>query len=258
MKKKLKIKGIFDNPPAKTLFIDWEVSPHFGGFYDGYETTPVTIDKLQWSMSVAFKWLGQDKIYCYAQPDFPEWKTDKFDDSGLVRKAWEAINQADIVVAHNARKFDIKKGNTRFLMNHLGPTKPVKVIDTLQIARKYFGFPRNSLNELAKYAGIGEKLEKSHKSLLQDCLNGNQRAWHDMKSYNKHDVVLLEGLYRWMLPFVQPFPIVHSDNGKCRKCGGGSFQNRGFSYLASGGKKQQKMCLGCGSYKTDPIVIQID
>lgn len=246
------MKGIYKNPPAKTLFIDFEVSPHFGGFYDGYETTPISIDRLQWVMSVAFKWFGEDKVYVYGQSDFPLWKKDRFDDTEVVRKAWEAMNKAEIVVAHNAKKFDIKKANTRFLMDDLGPTRPYKVVDTLQVARRYFSFPKNSLNELSKYFEIGGKSEKTHSDLWQKCINGDRGAWKSMKEYNVHDVELLELIYRRMLPFVDPFPVVHPDNGKCRACGGSNFIKRGFRYKKGGQEAQSIQCTGCGKYDHTP------
>ena len=46
--------------------------------------------------------------------DFPEYQKDKTDDKALMRKLWDLMDEADIVIGHNCDSFDIKKINSRF------------------------------------------------------------------------------------------------------------------------------------------------
>lgn len=235
------------------MLIDLEVSPNFGAFYDRYETTPIHIDRYQWIMCAAWKWLDEDKVYIYAQPDFSDWKKDKFSDLGIVKKLHKAMSEADIVVAHNAKKFDLRKANTRFVLNDLDSPRPFKVIDTLQIARRHFGFIGNSLNDLCIQLGIGKKKEKTHSDLWQACMNGDKSAWKHMKEYNKHDIILLEGIYKRLYRFIENFPITHMNDGKCRRCGSSNLVKRGFSFTKTS-TRQRLQCVSCGSWDLGNLV----
>lgn len=230
---------------AKTLFIDLEMSPNIGYAYDKYETTLISIDHYSHIQCAAFKWGHKDKVEVYAQSDFPEWKKDRFDDSRLVEILLKTVDSADIVVAHNAKKFDIKKLNTRAIVNNFDPIRKPIVVDTLQVARTHFGFTGNSLDDLGTQLGLGSKVEKSYKGLWKLCMSGDKSAWKDMKEYNIGDIVLLERLYQKFLPWINPFPRVKMDNGKCPKCSSSNFKRNGWKYTRHA-ETQRYQCLGCG------------
>jgi len=240
---------------AKTLIFDIELSPNLAWVYQKYETDVLDFDKYQWVQSVSFKWLGKDKTYTYIQPDFPEWNNDKFDDSGPLKKLYEAIEQSEIVVGHNVKKFDIKKINTRFLIKGMSPPRPYKVVDTLTVARSKFGFVGNSLNDLSIQLGIGQKLEKGVSQLWKKCINGDLKAWEHMRKYNRQDVLLTEKIYKILLPWMEPFPVVHIDNGKCRKCQGNHLIKRGHAYTKKG-QFHRLQCVGCGSWSVSERITE--
>jgi len=230
----------------RILLIDFEISPNIGRYYDSpWEARIIKTEQYQYILSFSYKWLGKKPIYTYALPDFPEWKDDKTDDFGIVKKAWEVMNQADVICAHNLKKFDMKKANTRFIVNHLPPLKQLVMIDTLTIAKNKFGFIGNSLNDLCKQLKIGQKKEKTHSDLWEACLEGDMTAWRHMKEYNRHDVVLLEELYKRFMPWIQPFPRLRMDNGKCPKCGSSNFKKNGIKYYKRAWAQRYK-CLNCG------------
>jgi len=43
------------------------------------------------------------------------------DDSGILREIWKMLDEADIVITQNGRKFDQKKLNARFILNGFKP-----------------------------------------------------------------------------------------------------------------------------------------
>lgn len=108
------------------------------------------------------------------------------------------LDEAEIVITQNGKKFDQKKLNARFILNGFQPPSSYKHIDTLCIARKHFGFTSNKLSQLT------DKLCKKYKKLShnnfpgfelwQECIKGNIEAWNEMEKYNRQDVLSLEEL----------------------------------------------------------------
>jgi len=232
---------------SKVLLFDLEISPIIGYAYKRWEANLIDVDHEQHIQSFSYKWLGEKKVYCFAQPDFPQWKKDRFDDSALAQKLNEVLSQAEIVVAHNLKKFDAKQANTSFIRNDISPPRPYKTIDTLQVAKKYFKFSSNSLNELGKQLKVGQKLEKGVPQLWKLCMNGDKKAWGFMKAYNKQDVLLLEKIYLKLRPWIESYPVTHLDNGTCRKCGSNHLIKRGFVYRVKG-TAHKLQCRSCGSW----------
>lgn len=146
-------------------------------------------------LSFCAKWLGEDEIFYYDQRN----AEDMEDDSDILHKLWHLLNEADIVVGQNSRRFDTKKVNARFIMNGFPKPSSFRQIDTMEIAKKQFGFTSNKLEYMT------EKLCKTYKKskhkkfvgheLWSECLKGNIEAWNEMEEYNRLDVLSLEELY---------------------------------------------------------------
>ena len=83
------------------------------------------------------------------------------DDTRIVKDLWILLDEADVVIAHNGKKFDVPKCNARFIVAGLAPPSFYKQIDTLDIAKKQFGFSSNKLDALAGYFGFKTKLDTS-------------------------------------------------------------------------------------------------
>lgn len=233
----------------KTLLFDIETRPNLGYTWEKYETNVLAFEK-QWSMiSFSYKWLGDPKTYVYALPDFPLYSKDTESDKELVKKLWELLDEADIVVAHNGNKFDIKKANSRFIVHGMNPPSPYKTVDTLLLARKYFGFNSNRLNDLGTTLGLGSKTETGGFKLWIGCMSGDSRSWSKMKRYNKNDVILLEKVYLKLRPWQVNHPnvgILH-DGETCHACGSTKIQKRGYNYTKQN-KYQRYVCTDCGSW----------
>lgn len=231
----------------RILLIDLEVSGNLGYFYDRkWEAKIFKVKEYQRIISISYKWFGKDKVYTYCLADFPTWKKDRMDDTELVLKLWEAMNQADIIVAHNLKKFDLKKANTRFLIDGLEPPQPAKYVDTLLIAKNKFGFIGNSLGDLGEQLGIGSKEKTGHSDLWEDCIiNDKHSAWVAMKRYNAQDVLLLERLLKKFWAWFD-IPRVSFDSLRCKGCGGTNFVRSGKTYRATGYRFRLR-CVDCGN-----------
>lgn len=239
----------------KIGLFDIETSPNIGAYFELYREGNILWNEEYWHiMSFAIKDLYSKKTYVYALPDYKLYKKDKNNDIELVKKLWEIFNTYDILISHNGQAFDMKKVMARFIFHKLPPPNPCKQVDTKLVAKKYFKFDSNKLDDLGDYFGVGRKLE-TEKGLWKRCREGDMKAWSLMKKYNAQDVILLEKIYITMLPFIQDHPNLALMNGEkvaCPNCGSKNVNKRGFN-LSRVSKSQRWQCRDCGSWHSSPI-----
>jgi len=194
----------------------------------------------------AAKWHGEKKIFYRDQRKAGNME----DDKELITELYAMLNEADVVVTHNGRKFDNRKVNARLIVNGFKPVKVSKQEDTCVMAKKYFGFTSNSLEFLS------DKINKKFKKLKHDkfpgfelwaeVLKGNLSAWKEMERYNKHDVLATEELYDRLKPWSSTHFGIHQDEHQC-KCGSTDLERQGYNYTLTG-KYQQYRCRDCGHW----------
>lgn len=180
-------------------------------------------------ISVAWKWLGEDKIYVKGIDDYKRYSKDKYSDESLIKEIWHLFDEADILVGHNAQAFDNKEVNARFAFHGMEPPSHYRTVDTLKEARKTFKFESNKLDALGEYLGLGRKVKHPGIDMWLDCMKGDKKAWKLMKKYNAMDVELLEKVYLHLRPWMATHPNlgVYSDQPVCRVCGSKRLQYKG-------------------------------
>lgn len=228
------------------LLYDLEITPILGWTYEMWDTRVIRMEREPEIMSVSWKWLGEKEVNNDNSQDEPN-------DKGVVHTVWDLLNEADIVVAHNARKFDNRVAAARFMMWGLDPPAPYKTVDTLTAARRFFRFPSNSLNDLCHMLGLGEKPKTTHADLWHQCLDGDPTAWKKMVRYNNNDVVLLEKLYLKLRPYISNHPnvAVTKEDG-CPRCGSKNVEYRGY-YSTNVSMYHRLRCKDCGSWSRERI-----
>lgn len=233
----------------RILLFDIETALSKGYFFDLYkEGNIVEIESSWYMLSFSWKWLGEKTTHVAALPDFPGYAKNKSCDKALVTKLHELFSEADIVVAHNAARFDVRKSNARFVVHGMIPPETYKVVDTLRIAKRHFKFDSNRLDDLGQLLGVGRKLAHTGKKLWLDCqVHDIPSAWVKMKRYNKQDVNLLEAVFLKLRPWATTFPnLTHYTRAEaCPVCLSKKLAPTGFAYVASG-KKQRFTCQSCG------------
>lgn len=173
------------------------------------------------------------------------------DDSRIVKELWKLINEADIVVAYNGKKADVKWMNSRFIVHELAPPKPYFMVDPCEVARKSFGFSSNKLDALAGYFNIPHKMETSFQ-LWKDCVAGNEEALEYMSTYCGQDVKLLEDVYIIMRPWIVGHPnmgnLLDEEIPLCSICASKNLELIPDKYYyTSVGKYNLYRCKDCGS-----------
>lgn len=229
----------------KVLIFDIETSPNIAYVWGAWKQNISGKQFLEKSyiMSFAAKWLDDDRVV-YVENRH---NNDKY----LVTELYRLLDEADVVVAHNGKKFDLPKVLGRGLVHGLKPPSPYHTVDTLLVARKRFGFVSNRLADLCHELGLTEKDE--HKNfagfdLWLQCLKQNDAAWAEMKHYNIQDVYALEDLYKRMLPYIDNHPNVGVSECSCSNCGAVNLQRRGVYRTKAGLSYQRYVCKDCGSW----------
>lgn len=233
---------------ARIAFLDLESAPTLAWAWRRFKEN-ISLDQVVhdgYIMCVAWKWLGESAVGV-ARSTKSGWL--KTDDKESALAAWHVLDDADVVVAHNAKGFDIPMLNAAFVRHGLPPPSPYKVVDTLDVAKKVFRFPSNKLEGLCRFFGFGGK-NKTEFSLWTRCIEGDEIAWKRMLNYCKGDVRKLERVYKRLLPYMPGHPNVAlfdpSGRPACPKCGSHHIQWRGKKvYRTSSQIYQAYQCQAC-------------
>lgn len=181
----------------KILFFDIETAPLKAHLWSMWQQG-VGLNQIEadWFMlSFCCKWAHSDEVFYYDQRAAENIE----DDYELVLKLWHFLNEADVVVGQNSKRFDVKKANARFILNGLPKPSTYRQVDTMEIAKRNFGFTSNRLEYMTDKLCTDYKKSKHKKfhghELWSECLKGNLEAWLEMEDYNRLDVLSLEELY---------------------------------------------------------------
>jgi predicted RNA-binding Zn-ribbon protein involved in translation (DUF1610 family) len=239
---------------AKIVFIDLENSPSLGWTWGPKWETSIIEFQQDWHLlSFAYKWVGEKTVHVKGLCDYPGFEKNKTDDKRLVADLWKIFDEADVVIAHNADRFDIKKANTRFVTHGFPPPSPYRTVDTLKVARKYFRFDSNKLDDLGQYLGVGRKLKHIGFALWLQCMEGDKKSWAVMKKYNQKDISLLESVYYLLRAWATNHPNINQGGFACPTCGSVEIQKRGWTYTPLR-QKRRFQCQSCAAWFSGPAI----
>ncbi len=238
----------------RIVTLDIETAPN-ESYHWGLWDQNIGLDQIvvEWSiLSFSAKWLDDPKVI---YKDTGGRGTGKVrDDKALLQEIWNILDEADIVIAQNGQAFDVKKINARMIMAGMKPYSPIKIIDTMLVAKRHFSFTSNKLAWLSEHLTTAKKSE--HKlfpgfELWAECLKDNAKAWAEMKKYNCVDTIATEELYLKLRPWIEGHPniAVYSEIEAmvCPKCASKNVQKRGKSYTQFG-EYHRFQCKDCGGW----------
>jgi uncharacterized protein YprB with RNaseH-like and TPR domain len=180
---------------VKILLLDIETTPmqvYTWGLWDQNIGINQIIKSTE-MMCFGAKWLGQKSvIFKSAHHDGKK---------AMLEELHKLMDEADVLVGWNSASFDHKHINREFLENEMLPPSPTKDLDLMTVTKANFQFPSNKLDYVAQKLGVGSKVKHSGFELWIKCMEGDEKAWREMKKYQIQDVQLLDSLYDILLPW---------------------------------------------------------
>lgn len=239
------------SPTTRVLLYDIESSPIISFNWGIWEQNAIEVIHDWQILCFSYKWLGEKKIRNIAQWDFKGYKPgiENLNDLNVVKELRDLFDEADIVVAHNGNSFDQKKSQARMMVHNLPPPTPYKQIDTKLEAKRAGAFTSNKLDFLNRTFGFEGKVDAGGFATWKGCISGDKKAQKRMSFYNNKDVVELEKLYLYMLPWMKTHPTLYPERpDACPKCGGVNLApGQKYASTRSGGRYQYFRCRDCGS-----------
>ena len=236
----------------KILLLDVETSPMIAFVWGRWKQNVGQDQVVQESNLLTYtaKWLGDTQALINAVS--PE---DTTDDYELTKDLRDLLDEADIVIAFNGIKFDIRVINTRILYHGIDQPSPYKVIDPMVTAKKCFRFSSNSMDAIAAYFGLNRKLKHAGFELWKRVMMGDEEAIEEMLDYNVQDVIVLEQVYLKLRAWEPSLPSLSAITGTncCPCCGSTNMSETDKFYFTKVSKYPLTQCNDCGSFTRDRV-----
>lgn len=189
----------------------------------GYRLPPESV--LEWPRTICVAW----QFYGDKRVEFASEWDDGRDD--MLRRVWEAYDQADVLYGHNVDRFDTRNLNAEWLTLGLNPPTPFKILDTLKEARKTFGFESNTLASLTQRLGIETKTDKYQVAVARAACSGSKPDQRKLKAYNIGDIhasrEFVDRLRGWIPTHPHSLIGTTNDRPTCNQCWGDNLERNG-------------------------------
>jgi len=244
-----KIKHYSTRPP-KILLFDIETAPMVSYTWGMWKQN-IGLNQIieDWCViSWAAKWLyASDIMGDVVTPK----EILKRDDKRVCKSIWKLFEEADVVIAHNGDKFDIRKLNSRFFIHRMKPTSPYRSIDTLTQSRRNFAHTSHKLDYISHLVSKKGKLATDF-TLWDRCCRGDKEALEYMFKYNKEDTLILEEVFVQIAPWMKSAPNMalyyESEEAVCASvaCGSDDLTDCG-DYYTGVARYTSYRCNKCGA-----------
>ena len=197
---------------------------------------------------IGYRWLGEKKTHIL------DWGKKK--DSGpMLDEFSKILDQADVAVAHNGDKFDLRHINTQRLLNRQPPLNWPTTEDTLKQLRSHFAFPSNKLDYITKTLFGTGKSEMTLKDWTRIVETNCPKSLAKMKKYCKRDVELLAKTFTLLRPYITNPRAKFNLASKlsCPSCAHGHSKSHGIKW-SSTKPYQRRRCQNCAHVFRGPNI----
>lgn len=238
----------------KVLFIDIETAPATARVWSLRDRfVPVQrVRERGYTLCFAAQWEDEKKMRFHSRwDDGPE---------NMVYEAHALLNEADVVIHYNGKKFDIPTLNREFVLLGLSPPENYKQLDLYQIVRSTFRFISNGMDAVCDELGLARKTPHKGFELWEECMAGVKSGLRTMERYNKQDVRVLRELYGRLQPWIRTHPnrglyVEDPKSPICPNCGSTHVQKRGIERPARVNAYQRYKCMDCGANSRGRVTV---
>lgn len=220
----------------KVLTIDIETSPHLCYSFQTRNVfiQPVQILEPTRMLSFAAKWEHKPGIEFHSEFDFVDEAILPMAHQEMVQRAFDLLDEADVVVGYNSDNFDLRHLRREFRLAGLGQPSPFASVDLWKVIKKEEEWLSHKLAYITERYHLTGKMDNDGWPLWIGCLAGDPKFWRQMRRYNKRDVVTTEELKQAVhdlvsMPALALFddePILEGHCPICRE----QAQRRGYAY----------------------------
>jgi hypothetical protein len=187
---------------ASILYFDLEVSKsQYFNYGAKVPSKYLNIDDLEheyYIISWSASYVGNPKIWsdCVTSRQAKRWS-----DHNILQPLRDLMAAADILAGHNVDAFDVRRANTRFLLNGIEPIIGKKTYDTLKIARSKFHFESNKLDYISQRLGLRPKDDIRNSDWLKIVRTGDEATLAKVNKYCRGDVRNGKGILERLMKY---------------------------------------------------------
>lgn len=238
---------------ARVLLFDLEVAGDIGLFFGRFKinmSQESVVKKGGYILCASWKTLGGTNVESmYLTPE----EIEVGNDSRIVEKMHELYSEASAVLCHNSKGYDHRVLQARSAYWDMPALPLVKVLDTLELAKRALRLPSNKLGGIAAYFNLPLKMDHSGISLWVNVQAGDIASMKTMVEYCKQDVVVLEAVWEKLKHTGKSgsdfnAALYYSDNEyRCRTCGSDNVDKTGRTVTTSSSIFEEYICMDCGA-----------
>ncbi len=245
------MKKLFATKKPRVMFFDIETSPCLAYVWGcGKQFVAAKqLKKERKVISIGYLFEG-DKEVKVLRMDLSKHDINKFDDDAdkAMLKAFVSVyNSADLVVAHNGRRFDRARIRARLVKYNLPDLDMSIPFDDSYTMTKAIDFTSHKLDHLGRYLETGQKDSIDYEVWLK-VMMGSKKALSEMCNYMKTDVIRLRSAYIKLKPYAKSKLNLSAFNDQaemCPCCGSNDFRKSSIRYTNTG-QYQSYLCKSCG------------
>jgi uncharacterized protein YprB with RNaseH-like and TPR domain len=139
-----------------------------------------------------FKTFGEKTVKLYRIDRMPQYKKEPWNDIELARLIREELEEADILVSYNGRRFDIPFLNARLIKYDMKPIIGKKHIDLFFTSKFQLKLSNWSLDALAKHLGLPIEKTQMQGDQWIKAMTGDKVSLDYIVDHCRKDVIVLE------------------------------------------------------------------
>lgn len=232
----------FDIETLPMLVFAWELGKQEIGYKNIYKERQVACIGYAWNDDPA-----QILALNYDQYDLHQRDNDA--DKSMIEQFVTMSSEADLIVGHNVKSFDVAVLRSRIIKHRLPDFVPFLIDDTYMSLRDV-GFSSHKLDYMTGYLGLKQKSDHPYEMWIQ-VVTKVPGALDKMTTYCKDDVDNTRQLYNVLRPYFKSSlnrSVWQGDPNICPNCGAkDTLIHRGFRYTLSG-KYMRYECKACHTY----------
>jgi uncharacterized protein YprB with RNaseH-like and TPR domain len=178
-----------------------DIEPGFTTVCWDIETTHLKAD-FGYCLCASVKPLGHPPITARID-DSPGYKSEPWNDKHVVCKIRDILNNADMLISWNGRRFDWKFLQTRLMMHGETPLQPALHIDVYYQSRYKLLLASNRLDHVDRFLHGDSEKTSLHGQIWQKAACGDRGSLDYVVEHCEKDVGVLERVFYDLKPFIK-------------------------------------------------------